>query len=223
MAKARYILGFSVLGVAVIAAVTAAAYSSGGLPDPRNVGEATPNPSPTATADPVTFGVIGDSITAWIGQEAGSWTTYVGNDGVVFSEEGWAQNGAPIELMEANTPEIDADVLVILAGTNNLVSALTTEQKLDLFDRIVDKSGVQEVVISAVPPYDPNPALSTAWNQELRGYAAAEDYEFVDAWSSSRTAAGTYVAGDTVDGIHATPEAARAAAASIRLAVLAAD
>jgi lysophospholipase L1-like esterase len=234
VAKAIHIVGLAALGAVVIVAGTVAAYSADGLPEvptsASSVDHPTASASPSAPAspgatpaDPVTFGVVGDSITAWIGKEDGSWTSYVGTDGVLFTGEGWARNGAPLALMEQNTHELDVDVLVVLGGTNDLASDSSTRARLGLVSRIVENSGVDRVVVSAVPPFDPDPALSTAWNRELEKYAAAEGYRFADSWAGSRTDTGAFVAAHTVDGIHPTPGAASRAAAVIREAVIAAE
>ena len=229
MAKVRHVVGIAVLAAVVLAAGTVAARSADGLPEipspaaSSTASTATATPTPTATAaSPVTFGVVGDSITAWIGQEEGSWTSYVDDD-VLFTEQGWAQNGAPLALMKANTPRMNADVLVVLAGTNDLVGTLTVSAKLGLLDDIVEESGVDRVLISSVPPYDLNPVLSTAWNRELKQHAAAAGYDFVDSWVNARTADGTFIPAHTVDGIHPTPGAASQAAAVIGRAIVRAD
>ena len=229
MAKVRHVVGLVVLGAVVIAAGTVAARSADGLPEmptpsaPSAAPTATAAPTPSQTsAGPVTFGVVGDSITAWTGQEEGSWTSYVDSD-VLFTEQGWAQNGAPLALMKANTPRMSTDVLVVLAGTNDLAGTLTVSAKLDLIDDIVEESGVAQILISSVPPFDLNPALSTAWNRELKQHAADEGYDFVDSWVNARTADGTYIPAHTVDGIHPTPGAASQAAAVIGRAIVSAD
>ena len=221
MAKVRHVVGLVVLGAVVIAAGTVAARSAGGLQEMPTPVASSAAPTPTATR-PVTFGVVGDSITAWAGQEAGSWTSYV-DTAALFTEQGWAQNGAPIALMEANTPRMSADVLVILAGTNDLGGTLTADTKLDLIDSIVEKSEVDHILISSVPPLDMNPAWSTAWNRELEQHAAAEGYDFVDSWVNARAADGAFIPGHTVDGIHPTPGAAAQAAAVIGRAIVSAD
>jgi lysophospholipase L1-like esterase len=218
--KTRYLVGGGVLALAVAAIAVTAAYSAQGIPSfPPAAAASAP---PAETSDQVGFAVIGDSITAWVGKEEGSWTSHVGTDGVLFSENGWARNGAPLALMDDNTPRLNEDVLVILAGTNDLRSDVPFDERLDIIDSIVRKAGVENVVVSAIPPFDPKPSLATAWNEQLESYAADAGHVFVDPWVDLRTRAGSYLGDATIDGVHPTPDAAEQAAAPMRVAIIAA-
>ena len=227
MVKTRYLVAGSALAVVVVALGAAASYTANGLPPLPQAAAPTASAAPTPTAAPgeprpVGFAVVGDSITAWAGQEAGSWTSYVGSDGLYFSGHGWARNGAPLAMMEANTPRLDEDVLVVLAGTNDLRSPVALDDRLDVVDAIVRRSGVDRVLISAVPPFDPDPRLGTAWNAALREHASGAGYAFVDPWSGLRVDDGSFDPDATIDGIHPTPAAAERAAQPLRSAIIAA-
>lgn len=221
MVKTRYLVGGGVLALAVAAIALTAAYSAEGIPSFPPTAAATSAP-PVENSDQVGFAVIGDSITAWVGKEEGSWTSHVGTDGILFSGNGWARNGAPLALMDDNTPRLGADVLVILAGTNDLRSTVPFGDRLGIIDSIVRKAGVADVVISAIPPFDPKPSLATEWNAALETYAADAGHAFVDPWVELRTRGGSYLADATLDGVHPTPDAAEQAAGPMRAAIIAA-
>jgi len=205
--KTRYLVGGGAVAAVALAFGLVAAYSAEGFAGPDD---------PHA----VSFAVVGDSITAWAGKESGSWTSYAGADGVHFSGQGWARNGAPLALMEANTPALHEDVLVVLAGTNDLRSAVPFEERLDILDSIVEKSRMDRVLVASVPPYDPEPGLATEWNAALREHADDAGYAFVDPWEGVRTGAARYAADTTPDGVHPTPDAARQAGERMRDAIL---
>ncbi|GAB3607640.1 hypothetical protein GCM10027413_30490 [Conyzicola nivalis] len=177
-------------------------------------------------ATPTTFAVVGDSISARASREgldmsSGSWTTYASQAGAEFVAEGWAQSGAKLLEMSANVTPVTADVLVVLAGTNDLGGELTVENRLMLVTEIAEKSAAQRVILSSVPPLDRDPAASTAWNAALRQLAADNSWTFVDPWQTMRTPEGTYVAQYTLDGMHPTGEAAVIAGGALRLAIVA--
>jgi lysophospholipase L1-like esterase len=158
-------------------------------------------------AMPTTFAVIGDSISTRASREgvdmsSGSWTTYASQLGAEFVAEGWAESGAKLLEMHANVTPITADVLVVLAGTNDLDGELTVDNRLWLVSDIVKKAGAERVILSAVPPLDRDPAASTEWK-------------------TLRTEQGTYVAGYTPDGMHPTAPAAVVAGEALRVAIVA--
>ena len=80
---------------------------------------------PDAATD-VTFAAVGDSITVadspdFMGGDLGdgSWATYVEGAGFGFAG-GWAEWGATTGRMAEQVASYDADVLVVLAGTNDV-------------------------------------------------------------------------------------------------------
>jgi lysophospholipase L1-like esterase len=177
-------------------------------------------------AMPTTFAVIGDSISTRASREgvdmsSGSWTTYASQLGAEFVAEGWAESGAKLLEMHANVTPITADVLVVLAGTNDLDGELTVDNRLWLVSDIVKKAGAERVILSAVPPLDRDPAASTEWNAALKQLAADNSWKFVDPWQTLRTEQGTYVAGYTPDGMHPTAPAAVVAGEALRVAIVA--
>jgi len=174
--------------------------------------------------EPVTFAVVGDSISAranraGIDQSAGSWTSYATDDDLEFVDSGWAQSGAKLREMQQNLTTVDADVLVILAGTNDLTTGVSVADRLAIVGTLAQQSGAGRIVVSAVPPYDALPAASTEWNAALAEYAADNGWQFVDPWAALRTTDDTYIPRYSVDGIHPTNEAAELVGIAIRAAL----
>jgi hypothetical protein len=192
-----------------------------------------PTPAPTREpvepdSEPLTFAVVGDSISArtdreGVDQSAGSWTTYAADAELEFVENGWAQNGARLLEMQSNLSAVDADVLVILAGTNDLTSTAPPADRLLIVGQLAAQSGADRIVVAAVPPSDGAPAQSLEWNSALAGYASAMGWQFVDPWTAVRADDGRYVSGNSGDGIHPTPVAARTAGTEMRAALLGPD
>jgi lysophospholipase L1-like esterase len=219
--SARKWVTVGVLVIVIALAAAAAGYLLGARTDVAAHEPPTASPTPEA----ITFGVVGDSITAWTDrqgtpQPAGSWTTYANRDGVSFTELGWAQNGARLAEMGLNMKPVSADVLVVVAGTNDLRLPTTLPERLLLLDAIVLRANVEDVIISSVPPLNAAPQLSTAWNSALREHAAGMGWKFVDAWADVRAQNGTFATGTTPDGLHPTAEAAEAAGAALHDAIL---
>lgn len=196
-----------------------------GPSSPSTSEPSTPAPTPTPTAEPLTFAVVGDSISARAGrtgidQSAGSWTSYAGAADLEYVDNGWAQNGATLFEMEANLSAVGADALVILAGTNDLTGGVPVADRLAIVGQLADQSGASRIVISAVPPFDGAPAASTEWNAALAEYASARGWQFVDPWSTLRTPAGSYIARFTLDGVHPTVAAAQIVGTVIHAALV---
>lgn len=174
---------------------------------------------------PIRVAAVGDSHTAGVltGQksvalnptnpEPTSWLHYVLNECDVWAG-GWAVGGASVEDMIGGvTAPIDADVLVIMAGWNNLggenSSGVSFQPILDSIDRIAATAGVRKVILSAVPPYVYDPARGVAYNAALKVHAAEQGWNWVDPWATIRTSdTGEYLPGMTIDTYHTTPQGA---------------
>ncbi|PFG41316.1 lysophospholipase L1-like esterase [Georgenia soli] len=193
----------------------------GGQPAPAASTAAPPNPDATRLA------VVGDSITEadspdFDGGELGaeSWVRHaVGEDLLLVG--GWARWGATTSQMAAAVEPVDADVLVILAGTNDVGSGATHESTLSNLRRIAGTVGAPEVVISAVPPIDAAPELATDLNAALENLARQEGWRWVDAPAGLRDGE-QFAEGMASDGLHPTREGARVLGEAIRETVLAA-
>ena len=182
----------------------------------------TPTPLPT-TSKPLTFAAVGDSITEANSLDfargnvgTGSWVSHVDSAGIRFVG-GWADGGAPTPTILQNVKPVTADVLLVLAGTNDLGRRPVAESEANIRE-IVTKAGTPRAVILAVPPFDKDPQLATDYNTAMKAYAASMGWEWVDPMGAVRNG-DRWAAGMTTDGTHPTPEAARLIGESVSQAL----
>ncbi|WP_170860982.1 SGNH/GDSL hydrolase family protein [Trujillonella endophytica] len=182
---------------------------------------------PAAPAVPAgrSFVVVGDSLTAGgapiRGPEADgefSWVPAALGPGVEF-RGGWATDGANAAQMRAGVTPADADVLVVMAGTNDMLQGRPWAQTRDDLIVIAARAGTPVVLLSAVPPNDVDPAGALALNRSLAGLAAEQGWAFADPWEPV-TVGGRYRAGSTLDGVHPTPRVAAEVGTRLRAALL---
>lgn len=169
--------------------------------------------APAPTSKPVTFAAVGDSITAANSSEfapgkigSRSWVSHVGS-GAKFAG-GWALGGARSTAMAENVKDIEADVLVILAGTNDVYNDVPFEQSAGNLVRIAEKVGAPKVLVSAIPPIDYDPESSVRFNHQLRQFAQSRGWLFVDPMGGVREG-DRFASGMTTDGVHPTEAAAQ--------------
>lgn len=179
-----------------------------------------------AAAKDVSFAAVGDSVTEADSPNViaglvgpGSWIKYAAGDGVTYAG-GWADGGARSESMAANVKPVKADVLVVLAGTNDFGNNVPFSESAANIITIVKTVGAKRVIVSATPPSDSMPAEGAAYNTELQAFAKGKGWTWVDATAKLRTKDNTYISGLTLDGTHPTAEAARMIGESIRAAIL---
>jgi lysophospholipase L1-like esterase len=183
-------------------------------------------------ADPVgtiTVVVVGDSITEMdspdfdngdIGQ--GSWAAYADGQGVRILG-GWAHAGATTAdmLNGLANRSLGADVLVLLAGNNDIdrdVSTATIETQLEL---LAGKVHARRVVLSTVAPENALAAAAVAdLNSRLPALARAHGWQMVDPMSAISDGHGHYLPGMTRDGVHPSPPAARAIGQALHRALV---
>lgn len=195
------------------------------------VGCALPPPpqDPPPMADPVDDAIrmaaVGDSITDADSRDlAGgvpgprSWVSYAVGPEVEFIG-GWAEWGARIARMaDAVAEPFDADVLVILAGTND--AGWTPPEEIDAGLRtIAERSGVDEIVLSSVPPLDHASESAQRLNVQLEEIARSNGWTWVDAAAGLRENGG-FAAGLSDDGVHPTEAGARVLGEAIGPAVI---
>ena len=201
--------------VCVLAAVGA---GCGGGPS------ATPTPSAPDTGA-LRIAAVGDSITDadspdFSGGELGeeSWVSHAVGDGVAFAG-GWAQWGATTAQMAAGAQPVDADVLVVLAGTNDVTAGIPFGETATNIAEIAATVNAPRVLISAVPPIDPDPVLAVELNANLEALAVAREWEFVDAPAGARDG-NRFAPGMSADGVHPTAQGARVIGAAVRAALV---
>ncbi|MGY1715099.1 SGNH/GDSL hydrolase family protein [Geodermatophilus sp. SYSU D01106] len=172
----------------------------------------------------VRLAAVGDSITQADGDVPagvlgrGSWlSTAVGGD-VVFAG-GWARAGATTADMLDAATAVDADVLVLLAGTNDPGAGLSEGQTAQHLRDIADVVGVDSVVLSSVPPRDADPGVAAATNRALEDLAEDEGWLFADSAAGVRSG-DRFASGMATDGLHPSEEGAAVIGAALREAVL---
>ena len=180
---------------------------------------------PPATDDVITFAVAGDSLTAWDDQtfpdpdgdlDPVTWTYWAIEDGLQLAG-GYARGFASAADIAAAMVAVDADVLVVMVGTND-TGVTDPDAVLASIDEIVETAGARAVLISAIPPDDGFAADALAYNLALVGHAAERGWAFVDPWAAMRVD-GVWDDGLSTDGVHPTPDAAEAAGQVIAAAI----
>lgn len=187
--------------------------------------QAVPCPQP-----PLRLAVVGDSITSWNppfkGVKGQSWV-FTATSNRIPLVGGWAYPGATTARMEANLTAADTDVFLMLVGTNDLALPSIGREGTpvaDLFaamDRMAAKMGARVTVVAAVPPWGHGYEISNLWNVQLREYAAARWFRFIDPWAGVRDANGAWLPGaDRGDRVHPSPATATLAGQVIKRALL---
>jgi lysophospholipase L1-like esterase len=182
-----------------------------------------PAPVPPEVPAQVRLAAVGDSITQADGDVpagvlgAGSWLSTTVADEVTFAG-GWARGGATTADMLAAATLVAADVLVVMAGTNDPTAGIPGEQTAADLRALVARMGVPRVVLSAVPPRDAAPAMAVETNRVLAELAAAEGWTFADPMALVR-AGDVFAPGMSDDGLHPNPRAAALIGDSLRVTV----
>jgi lysophospholipase L1-like esterase len=165
-------------------------------------------------AGSVSFAVAGDSLTAWDDQsfpepdgdlDPVTWTHWAIQDGLVLAG-GYARGFASASDIAGAMVEVDADVLVVMVGTND--TGVT--DPADVFasiDEIVATAGIERVLISAIPPDDGFADDAVAYNVALEAFAGERGWSWVDPWEGMGVD-GVWAGGLSSDGIHPTADAA---------------
>ncbi len=180
---------------------------------------------PAAAPGAVRVAAVGDSITAAdsadfaageLGRE--SWVWHAAGEDIAFVG-GWAVWGATTEQMADGVAPVDADVLVVLAGTND--SGVPFVETAEHVRSVVATVDVAAVVLSAVPPIDADPARAVVLNERLEELAAQEGWH----WSPQPPGLAEgdrFAPGMSADGLHPTREGAALLGEQIATAVRAA-
>ncbi|MBO9038897.1 GDSL-type esterase/lipase family protein [Curtobacterium flaccumfaciens] len=156
----------------------------------------------------LTWTYAGDSITempkSWMRQLKDSSMTNVG---------GTAIGSATTTKILANTAHHGADVLVVMAGTNDLRYQRSSASILQNIDKIAARAGADHVVISAIAPSNTTNygkshidrrKLGEILNRDLQNHALTRGWMFVDPWAADRRLDGGWPSSRTYDGVHPT-------------------
>ncbi|WP_022919278.1 SGNH/GDSL hydrolase family protein [Ruania albidiflava] len=173
----------------------------------------------------LTIAVVGDSITVGSdptfapGQVSeDSWVRYAVGDPVELTG-GWARWGATTAEMAAAVEPVPADVLVIMAGTNDLAAGTPTAQVAQNLEDIVATVGAQDVLLCAVPPLDARPDVVPPFNEFLERTAEDRGWAWVDPAAEIRSE-GHFAPGMSVDGVHPTQAGATQLGVHVRSELL---
>lgn len=172
---------------------------------------------------PLHVAVVGDSNTTGFkttladGIDAGtSWIALVPQSEIKYAG-GWARNGATSTAMRDNVVALaGADVVVIMAGTNNIATGLPDETLVADLEAIAGTVGAAHTVISAIAPFDARADEAVVLNARLASIAASHDWTFVDPWQDLRTTDGKWMDIYRSDGLHTTPDGYQTMALSMR-------
>lgn len=186
---------------------------------------ADPPPTEEPTRGAIRMAAVGDSITDGDSRNlAGgvpgplSWVSYAIGPEIEFVG-GWAEWGATTERMASALQQpLEADVLVILAGTNDAGWVPHRQIGIQL-RRIADAAAVEDVVLASVPPNDFAVGVTAELNAYLEGFASREGWTWVDAAARLREG-DRYAEGMSYDGVHPTEAGARVLGEAIGEAVV---
>ena len=180
----------------------------------------TSDPATSGPATPRTFLAVGDSITAGATDVAqplvgdrvqgdASWLPSAEQESGWDLVDGWAVPGATTADMLAGVEPTDwtADVLVVMAGTNDLARGLPWEESAAHLEGIVAAAGAPTTVVVAIAPSDPRPAARNGYNAALAGLAGRNGWTYLDPWGEV-DAGGSFAPGASPDGVHPTPAVA---------------
>lgn len=181
--------------------------------------------SASSTVEEIGFVVVGDSLTAGTDPIEGnrvvsaqSWVPAAEGPPLAFLG-GWAVPGATTAGMLEEVGPMRADVLVLMAGTNDLLGGYETPGIHANLVAIVERVGVDEVLLAAIGPIDGRAAEVTEYNRQLEALAAESGWRFVDPWVDAWDD-GSFVRGASDDGLHPVPEHADRVGRQIRTALL---
>jgi acyl-CoA thioesterase I len=211
---------------------TAAPSPTTGSADPSTT--AVPGSDPSAgesstdSAAGIRFAVVGDSLTAGDAPISGdsvpgrgSWVPSAEQDERLDFVGGWAAPGATTAAMVAGVGPVDADVLVVMGGTNDVATGVPWAETQTNLQEIVGMAAVPTVLLSAIPPRDDSPERAVQTNRDLEQLAASEGWGFVDPWADM-SSDGTWIPGTSEDGIHPVEEVAMLVGQRLAAAVAAA-
>jgi GDSL-like Lipase/Acylhydrolase family len=177
--------------------------------------------APSAT----TFAVMGDSISAGHnpyltdGVDTTTWISYARSHTVEWVG-GWTHPGSTTTDLVDHVAPLGADVLVVLAGTNNVNHGLpfvTAEWDLTA---IGDRCACGALLVVAIPPDERAPlGAAEDFNTRLEALAALRGWSYVDPWDAERDGL-RWRAGRSYDGLHPVPEVYPTVGALIEAAIV---
>ena len=190
---------------------------------PKPTATATPTPAPTPTPSTISFTYAGDSLTAM----DASWMRQL-KDPALTNVGGTAIGGATSTRILTRSSSHDADVLVVMAGTNDLRYGYSTKSILRNIDQITKKVGADHVVIAAIAPSNitnyskkhiDRRKQGEILNRDLQNHALTRGWMFVDPWAADRQLNGGWPRSRTIDGVHPTVAMSKKVAVRMQQAI----
>lgn len=158
----------------------------------------------------ITYTFEGDSTTA----RDSSWRPHIVASDLV-QLEGVAISGATSAGVLAQTKPVDADVVVIMLGINDIRLGKSRASIKANIKEIVSIVGARHVLLCAIAPNDitdygsdhiDRQNLGFALNRDLAQLAADNGWLFADPWSAVRLKSNGWVSGADEDGVHPTEQ-----------------
>lgn len=216
--------GFILLAVVLSTAGTGCAASPSPATTPQASASASAGhlPEQEGTAAPIRVAVAGDSnSTGFAGtleHGVASSTAWVAllPEGEFEWAGGWALDGATSLTVADNVVPIgDADVLVVMVGTNDLALGIPFDQTRAAVEAIVETVGAELPVISALAPSAYQPEEVEQANQDLAAVAAQNGWGWIDPWVPVRGSDGGWLPAFFTDGVHTSSDGYAAAASEV--------
>jgi hypothetical protein len=132
---------------------------------------------------------------------------------------GYAKAGARAEILADRVRPVDADVLVIMAGTTDLRLGPANDDTELALQRIANRAGASHVLISSIPPVRGQIEAIAQFNDWLARVAYRHGWSFVDAGGAVRTPDCRYRPGLSVNGLRPNAEGARLIGEAVRSAL----
>jgi lysophospholipase L1-like esterase len=182
------------------------------------LGTVTAPPQADAADNTIKFAYAGDSLTSW----DSSWLKQL-DDPSLVNVGGFAKSGyTTAQVLEKIKRVPDADVLVIMLGTNDVRLGVPISTIKKNIDKIVAKVGAPHVLLSFIPPSDVTSSKginrrvqSAMLNRYFNHLAYHRGWAVDDPWTPARTTKNGWYSGKSTDKVH--PTAAVSKVASDRL------
>lgn len=149
--------------------------------------------------------------------DPGSWTYHLGEP--IEVSGGWRRDGATSRMIVANMSPETADVVVAMAGTNDISQGIPASETVSNVDQMIAAQTTHGVVLAAVPPQIGRADDVRALNSALEALADLREWLWLDPWSAVRLE-DAWAPGASPDGIHGTDETYELVAREITDAVI---
>ncbi|GAA1703830.1 hypothetical protein GCM10009792_24970 [Microcella alkalica] len=155
---------------------------------------------PIVREQPTTVAVLGDSNTEvdsvdFAGGQIGAktWVRELTHGNFRFAG-GWADGGATTARIADELTPITADVLLVMAGTNDVGLGVPFEESAANLKTAIAKTTANRTILLAIPPRFPETQPTSAdFNLALRAVAAENGWEYFDGHQSTTLEDGVHL------------------------------